>query len=138
MEKNEVFEKALSIAVEAHRGQVDRSGMPYILHPLEVARRVDTLELKTIAVLHDVIEDTEITAEDLVERGVPREIVEIVEILTKPKGEDYEEYVRKVAKNAKARKVKLADLDHNTSPERANGLNDRLRSKYRLARKILG
>lgn len=138
MEENEVFEKALSIAVEAHRGQVDKLGMPYILHPLEVARRVDTLGLKTIAVLHDVIEDTEITAEDLVEKGVPREIVEIVEILTKPQGEDYEEYVRRVAKNAKARKVKLADLDHNTSPERADGLNERLRAKYRLARKILG
>lgn len=138
MEKNEVFEKALSIAVEAHRGQVDKLGMPYVLHPLEVARRVDTLELKTIAVLHDVIEDTEITAKDLVEKGIPREIVEIVEILTKPKGEDYEEYVRRVAKNAKARKVKLADLEHNTSPERANGLNERLRIKYRLAREILG
>lgn len=135
MEK--VFETALRIAVEAHEGQRDKNGMPYILHPLAVMSKVDGLELKTIAVLHDTIEDTYVTADFLMERGIPKDIVEVVELLTKPKDEDYESYLRRVKENPKAKAVKLADLAHNTSPERASGLNDARRAKYELAKRVL-
>lgn len=135
MEK--VFEIALRIAVEAHMGQRDKNGMPYILHPLAVMSKVDGLELKTIAVLHDTIEDTYVTADFLMERGIPKDIVEVVELLTKPKDEDYESYLRRVKENPKAKAVKLADLAHNTSPERASGLNDARRVKYELAKRVL-
>lgn len=135
MEK--VFETALRIAVEAHEGQRDKNGMPYILHPLAVMSKVDGLELKTIAVLHDTIEDTYVTADFLTERGIPKDIVEVVELLTKPKDEDYESYLRRVKENPKAKAVKLADLAHNTSPERASGLNEARRAKYELAKRVL-
>ena len=135
MEK--VFEIALRIAVEAHEGQRDKNGMPYILHPLAVMSKVDGLELKTIAVLHDTIEDTYVTADFLMERGIPKDIVEIVELLTKPKDEDYESYLRRVKENPKAKAVKLADLAHNTSPERVSGLNEARRAKYELAKRVL-
>lgn len=135
MEK--VFEIALRIAVEAHMGQRDKNGMPYILHPLAVASKVDGLELKTIAILHDTIEDTDVTADFLLERGIPKDIVEVVELLTKPKDEDYESYLRRVKENPKAKAVKLADLAHNTDPSRASGLNELRRAKYELAKKVL-
>lgn len=135
MEK--VFEIALRIAVEAHMGQRDKNGMPYILHPLAVASKVDGLELKTIAILHDTIEDTDVTADFLLERGIPKDIVEVVELLTKPKSEQYESYLRRVKENPKAKAVKLADLAHNTDPSRASGLNELRRAKYELAKKVL-
>lgn len=135
MEK--VFEIALRIAVEAHMGQRDKNGMPYILHPLAVASKVDDLELKTIAILHDTIEDTDVTADFLLERGIPKDIVEVVELLTKPKSESYESYLRRVKENPKAKAVKLADLAHNTDPSRVSGLNELRRAKYELAKKVL-
>lgn len=135
MEK--VFEIALRIAVEAHMGQRDKNGMPYILHPLAVASKVDGLELKTIAILHDTIEDTDVTADFLLERGIPKDIVEVVELLTKPKNEQYESYLRRVKENPKAKAVKLADLAHNTDPSRVSGLNELRRAKYELAKKVL-
>ena len=134
---NDIFEKALLIAVTAHRGQVDKSGEPYILHPLTVASKLDTLELKVIGLLHDTIEDTDVTADYLVEMGIPKDLVEVVELLTKPKGEPYEKYLQRVKENPMAKKVKLADLAHNTSPERAKGLNEARRKKYELAKQIL-
>ena len=134
---NKVFETALLIAAEAHQGQVDKSGMPYILHPIAVSSKVDTLELKTIAILHDTIEDTSVTAEYLVEKGIPEEIVDIVVLLSKPESEEYESYLRRVKVNPLAKAVKLADLAHNTSPERASGLNEARRKKYELAKKVL-
>ena len=87
---NSVFETALEIAVKAHKGQVDKNGVAYILHPLAVAGLLDSLELKTIAILHDTIEDTDVTAEYLLEKGIPKHIVEAVQLLTKPEDEEYE------------------------------------------------
>ena len=134
---NKVFETALLIAAEAHQGQVDKNNMPYILHPIAVASKVDTLELKTIAILHDTIEDTSVTADDLLKKGVPKEIVEAVVLLSKPGDEEYESYLRRVKENPLAKTVKLADLAHNTDPERASGLNEARRKKYELAKMVL-
>lgn len=135
---NEVFETALEIALKAHKGQVDKNGVAYITHPLAVAAQLDSLELKTIALLHDTIEDTDVTAEYLLERGIPKELVEVVQLLTKPEDEEYESYLKRVRENPMAKAVKLADLAHNTSPERASGLNEKRRAKYELAKKIMG
>lgn len=134
---NQVFETALRIAVEAHKGQVDKAGRPYILHPLAVAGLLDTLELKTIAVLHDTIEDTNVTADYLIEEGIPEGIVEVVQLLTKPKDEEYESYLKRVKANPLAKQVKLADLQNNTDPKRAAGLNEARKEKYELAKRIL-
>lgn len=135
---NGIFETALAIAIDAHKGQTDKSGMPYILHPIAVASKVDTLELKTIAILHDTIEDTSVTADYLLEKGIPKEIVETVVLLSKPKNEDYESYLRRVKENPLAKAVKLADLAHNTDPARVSGLNEVRRQKYELAKQVLG
>jgi (p)ppGpp synthase/HD superfamily hydrolase len=134
---NNVFEKALMIAIQAHSGQTDKQGKPYILHPLAVASQLDSLELKTIALLHDTIEDSWVTEEFLLENGIPEELVEVIALLTKPKDMTYEDYLRRVKTNPMALAVKKADLAHNTSPERAGGLNDHRRAKYELAKRIL-
>ena len=134
---NNMFEKALMIAVQAHSGQTDKQGKPYILHPLAVASQLDSLELKTIALLHDTIEDSWVSKEFLLENGIPEELVEVIVILTKPKDMSYEDYLRRVKTNPMALSVKKADLAHNTSPERAEGLNDHRRAKYELAKRIL-
>lgn len=134
---NGIFEKALWIANKAHSGQTDKSGLPYILHPLTVASKLDTLELKVIGLLHDTIEDTDVTADYLIAEGIPKELVEVVELLTKPKDAPYEEYLQKVKNNPMAKAVKLADLAHNTDESRASGLNEARKKKYELAKQIL-
>lgn len=132
-----MFEKAVILASQVHQGQRDKLGKPYILHPIAVASLVDDFELKTIAMLHDTIEDTWVTAEYLLNYGFTKEIVEAVEGVTNPKDGDYEAYLRKVKSNPKSRLVKLADLAHNTSPERETGLNDARRERYAFAKKFL-
>ena len=134
---NEVFEKALMVAIQAHSGQTDKQGKPYILHPLAVAAQLDSLELKTIAILHDTIEDSWVSKEFLLNAGIPAELVEAVVLLTKPEDMSYEDYLRRVKTNQMALAVKKADLAHNTSPERAGGLNAARRAKYELAKKVL-
>ena len=132
-----MFEKAVILASQVHQGQRDKLGKPYILHPIAVASLVDDFELKTIAMLHDTIEDTWVTAEYLLNYGFTKEIVEAVEGVTNPKDGDYEAYLRKVKSNPKSRLVKLADLAHNTNPEREAGLNDARRERYAFAKKFL-
>ena len=112
--KQSQSEKAYEIAKRAHLGQVDKAGEDYIKHPEKVASFVKTDEEKTVAYLHDVIEDTELTLEDLYECGFSKEVIEAVDIITKKRGEDYQSYLNSVKKNKLARAVKLADLRHNS------------------------
>ena len=112
--KQSQSEKAYEIAKKAHLGQVDKAGEDYIKHPEKVASFVKTDEEKAVAYLHDVIEDTELTLEDLSEYGFSKEVVEAVDIITKKRGEDYQSYLNSVKKNKLARAVKLADLRHNS------------------------
>lgn len=105
---------ALNIATEAHKGQKDKAGIDYINHPKTVASFVDTDEEKATALLHDVLEDTDVTAEKLLQEGIPLSVVDAVETLTKIKGISYFDYLEKVKKNPIARIVKLADLKHNS------------------------
>ena len=105
-------ELALQIAQKAHAGQVDKAGKDYILHPMTVASYMDTDTEKAIAYLHDVLEDTDVTVDEL-KNIFPNEIVDILSILTHRKDESYFEYIQRVSKSKLAKKVKVADLLHN-------------------------
>ena len=108
-----LLEKAISIAVEAHRGQKDKSGAPYILHPLSVMSRVAGETEKIVAVLHDVVEDTPWTMEALRREGFPDEVLTALDCVTKREGEAYDDFVKRSGSNPVARLVKLADLEDN-------------------------
>lgn len=103
------LERAISLAAQAHAGQVDKAGQPYILHPLRVMLRVSTEEERIAAILHDVVEDTSITLEQLAEEGFSPTVVAAVEALTKRHGESRMEAAARAAENRVARTVKLAD-----------------------------
>ncbi len=113
------IEKALQIAAKAHEGQTEKDGQPYILHPLRVMNSVEGEEAKIAAVLHDVIEDTEITEEDLRREGFSETVLAAVLCLTHRKSEPYADYVVRCKGNDIARRVKLADLEDNARPSRA-------------------
>ncbi|MFG5918610.1 HD domain-containing protein [Sneathia vaginalis] len=131
------YELALKIATEAHKGQVDKAGVPYINHPLTVASLVDTEEEKIVALLHDTIEDTSITEQDLIDYGFPNEIVEAVKLLTHNKNVPYMDYVAKIKDNELARKVKIADLTHNSDLSRLKEITDKDKKRYEKYQKAL-
>lgn len=119
------IEDAIIFATEAHRGQVDRAGNPYILHPLRLMCRMETDTERMIAVLHDVIEDTDYTLDDLRRMGYSDEIVEAVDCLSRRDDETYEQFIQRIKPNALARRVKLADLLDNMDIRRAGLLQER-------------
>ena len=125
MSSSDLLEKAIGIAVEAHRGQRDRTGAPYILHPMRVMAGVDTDAEKTVAILHDVVEDTAWTFERLAGEGFPAEVIEALKCVTKKEGEAYEDFVRRSASNEIARRVKLADLEHNMDARRLSNVTEK-------------
>ena len=116
---------ALEIAKEAHAGQFDKGGKPYISHPQAVSAAFDDDYRHAAALLHDVVEDTPITLDELRDRGVPAVVVEAVAVLTKRKGETYWAYLEKVKANPIARDVKKADLRHNSQLSRIPNLTER-------------
>ncbi|MGG4264845.1 HD domain-containing protein [Peribacillus simplex] len=131
---------AHEIAKKAHAGQVDKAGVNYIKHPETVASFVDTPEQKAAAYLHDVLEDTEVTADDLRSAGIPERVIEAVQVLTKDRNTPYFDYLSKVKTNPIARVVKLADLKHNSDRSRLVKIaaNDLKRlEKYKKAGKFL-
>ena len=135
----ELTKKALLFAWEAHEGQKDKSGMPYIFHPYEVALRQTEEYCVCAALLHDVIEDTALTAEELA-KEFPAEVVEAVVLLTHPEGELYLDYVRRIAKNPIAAAVKRGDLAHNSDTTRLDTVDEKALQrveKYRQALRIL-
>lgn len=135
-----IVELALEIATSAHKGQVDKAGKDYINHPMTVASYVNTDEEKATALLHDVIEDTEYTADKLITLGIPTNVVEAVKVLTKNKGTDYMDYLSLVKANPIARAVKLADLKHNMQIERIPNPTDKdykRIEKYKKAKEFL-
>lgn len=113
----------LMMATVGHHGQFDKSGKPYILHPLKVMHylKSDDEELQCIALGHDILEDTEITEEDLLEAGMTLRVVRGIKSLTKIEGESYELYKEKVKSNIDAILVKMADLRHNSDIRRLKG-----------------
>jgi len=109
---------ALVLATEAHDGQYDLAGNPYILHPIHVAMKMKSIEAKTVAILHDVVEDTKVMLEDLEELGFHQDIIDAVDAITWRGPEDYEDYIQRVKTNTLARIVKLGDLEHNMEAAR--------------------
>lgn len=131
---------ALRIAMSAHKNQVDKAGKPYILHPLSVASGVESDDAYVAALLHDVIEDSEYTADDLLDAGIPERIVEALLLLTHDKSEPYFDYVRRIKKNPIAREVKLSDLSHNMDLSRLPVVTEKdleRVEKYKKAKAIL-
>ena len=112
------LDKAILIAVQAHHGQIDRYGQPYILHPLRMMIRMHSETEKIVAVLHDVIEKSEWTLEDLKMEGFSEEITDAVDKLTKRDGEVYALHVERTKTGSLSRRIKLADLEDNMDPER--------------------
>lgn len=111
-------QKAMILAYNAHSGQMDKSGVPYIYHPIHLAEQMDTEEECIVALLHDVVEDTDVTFTQL-EKDFSSTVIEALKLLTHDKSIDYMDYVRKIKPNPLAKKVKLADLHHNSDPSRA-------------------
>lgn len=109
----DMVKRAQSLAAKVHASQKDKGGNPYINHIEGVAAGVESVEAKTVAYLHDVLEDTVTTEDDLKKEGFPAEIIEAVKTLTKYKDETYEEFIKRVGKNPLATKVKLSDLANN-------------------------
>lgn len=109
------LDKMITLAVKAHRGQLDKAGMPYILHPLAVMSmiRPDDIELLCIAVGHDLLEDTDVTEKTLKEWGFTDRVIDGIKHLTKVDGEIYEVYKDRVKENPDAIRVKICDLSHN-------------------------
>lgn len=111
--QNSLLDKAIEIAVVAHQGQLDKAGKPYIEHPLRVMNNLTTVEEKIVGVLHDTIEDSELTLKDLRSFGFKSDLITALEAITKVEGEDYELYLQRVMSNPLALKVKIADMTDN-------------------------
>ena len=127
MKKGEMLDKMLVIVTNAHHGQFDKGGRPYILHPLRVMSflKEDDEELQCIALGHDVIEDTSVTYEDLRAAGISERVIVGIEALTKQKGYSYDDYKKQVFANVDAMRVKLCDLRHNTDIRRLKGVTEK-------------
>lgn len=110
--------KALEIAIQAHAGQFDKQGMPYVLHPLRVMLRMKNTDDMIVAILHDVVEDSDVTIDSLRIAGFSDEILKVIDILTHRPNEPYKDYVLRVKENPTATKIKLADLADNTDASR--------------------
>lgn len=130
-------ELAFETAKEAHAGQTDKAGLDYILHPLQVAAEVTTDEEKAVALLHDIIEDTDVTASELLAKGLPDNVVEAVEALTKKHNQNYAAYMAGVKKNRLATAVKLADLKHNSDLSRLEKITQKDRERAEKYRKAI-
>lgn len=119
--------RAVAIAAEAHREQLDRNGAPYILHPIRVMMTMGTDEARMAAVLHDVVEDSAWTLEQLRTEGFSERVIAAVDSLTKRESEkdDYDAYIRRVMENPLAIRVKIADLEDNMDPKRLRHIGEK-------------
>ena len=124
MNWNELYDQALRIAIQAHKGQTDKSGREYVMHPIRVAERCKNVKAKIVALLHDTIEDTDVTPDSLCVDGFPEEIINGVLSVTKREGESYEDFVSRAAQNPIGREVKIADLEDNMDVRRLEELTD--------------
>lgn len=137
---SDILIKAIALANKVHAGQFDKAGKPYILHPLRLMLKFNNEEEMIIAVLHDVIEDGEVTLEQLHELGISQQIITAIDCLTRRKGESYEEFITRIKPNNLARKVKIEDLKDNMDLTRLATVSEKdlLRiAKYHKALRVL-
>lgn len=127
MKRGEMLDKMLVLCTNAHHGQFDKGGRPYILHPLRVMSylKTDDEELQCMALGHDVIEDTKTTYADLREAGISERVIEGIRALTKVPGETLDEYKARVFANRDAMEVKMCDLRHNSDIRRLKGVTEK-------------
>lgn len=136
----EMTKKAIRLMFDLHKEQTDKSGLPYVFHPWHVAESMDDEIAATVALLHDAVEDTDLTLEGVREAGFPEEVVAVLGCMTHDDSVDYMDYVRALAPNAVARKVKLADLRHNADITRLDAPTEKdlaRREKYLKAIELL-
>ena len=133
--------KAMQICFDAHKDQVDKSGLPYVFHPFHLAEQMADEETVCTALLHDVVEDSSYTLADLEAMGFPQAVLEAVGLMTHDPAVPYMDYVKEIGKNPLARKVKLADLTHNMDIRRIKDPGpkdyDRIERKYKPAYEYL-
>lgn len=132
--------KAMKLCFKVHKKQVDKSGLPYVFHPYHLAEQMDDETSTVCALLHDVIEDSDYTYDDLAEMGFTAEIIDVLKLLTHDKGTPYQDYIKKISENQVAKKVKIADLTHNSDLTRLNNVDDAVLErikKYKRAIKFL-
>lgn len=135
-----ITKKALKLCFEAHKEQVDKSGMPYVFHPFHLAEQMKTEETTVVALLHDLVEDTDYTIEDLMSMGFSKSITDAIALMTHTNDVEYMDYVREIKNNPIAKAVKLADLKHNSDLTRLDVADEKAlsrREKYLKAIKLL-
>lgn len=140
MMNNNLLKKALAIATKVHEGQTDKAGVLYILHPIRVSNRCRTDEERIVAILHDTIEDTDVTPDYLLSEGFPKNIVEAVLSVTHNEGESYEDFVIRSKQNPIGRQVKIHDLEDNMDITRLHSLSEKdleRLNKYLKAYRVL-
>lgn len=121
---NTLLKKALDIATNAHKEQTDKAGKPYILHPIRVSERCNTAEERIVALLHDIIEETEITSSDLLSKGFPKQIVDAILSVTKQENENYDDFIKRCSANPIGKAVKIHDLEDNMDITRLKELTE--------------
>ena len=133
----DLTKKALKLCFEAHKDQTDKAGMPYVFHPFHLAECMDD-EISTVcALLHDVAEDTDITLEDLSQMGFPEEVVSVLRLLTHEDDVPYFDYVSKISEHPTARRVKLADLRHNSDATRLDAVDEAAKERMKKYAKAI-
>lgn len=135
-----ITKKAMKLCFEAHKNQTDKSGLPYVFHPFHVAEQMPDETTTVVALLHDVIEDTDFTLQDLREMGFDEDVLDALALMTHDKNVPYMEYVAKIKGNDIARTVKLEDLRHNSDLSRLDKIDETAMKrveKYRAAIQLL-
>ncbi len=136
----EKTKKALRLSFEAHKDRLDKSGMPYVYHPFHLAEQMDSEETVIVALLHDVVEDTDYSIQDIAAMGFSKAVIDALTLMTHDKAVPYPEYVAKIKTNPIATAVKLADLRHNSDLSRLETVDDaalRRVQKYKAAIALL-
>lgn len=129
--------KAIKLCFEAHKGQIDKGGMPYVFHPFHVAEQMPTEEAVIVALLHDVVEDSGITIKDLRIIGFEENVVSAISLLTHKRDVPYMDYIATIAENPLARMVKIADLAHNLDRSRLDCINSQTEQRLEKYQKAL-
>ena len=132
--------KAMNICFEAHKDQKDKSGQPYVFHPFHLAEQMTDEETTIVALLHDVVEDTSVTLDDLAAEGFSQSVLDAIALMTHAPGVNYMDYVAEIKKNPIAKAVKIADLTHNSTLSRLNEITPKDLERvetYRKAKEFL-
>ena len=136
----DLTKKAMKLCFEKHKEQKDKTGLPYVFHPFYLATQMDDEYSTVCALLHDVVEDSDVSFDDLINDEYPIEIIDALKLLTHNSDDDYFDYVRKVCTNKLALKVKIADIKHNSDLSRLDVIDEwalKRQEKYKKALKLI-